>query len=86
VQEDFAPFHQATADGVAAAAERHAYDGLDESLPPLTVEQMRRDLLEAREDVRAGRVYSVDDVLAAMDAAFEQGVVKRLGRSGDPFG
>jgi hypothetical protein len=61
VREDVASFQHATADGLAAG--RHAYDGLEESLIEPTAEQIRRDLLEAREDTRAGRVCSIDDVL-----------------------
>jgi hypothetical protein len=83
---DHAPFEQAAADGLAAAAKRHAYDGLDDSLIQPTVGQMRRDLLEAREDIRAGRVCSLDDVLAAIDEAFEQGVARRLEHNGDAIG
>jgi hypothetical protein len=86
VQEDFASFQHAAADELAAAADRHAYDNLDEALIQPTMEQIRRDLLEAREDIRAGRICSVDDVLAAIDEAFEQGVTGRLRQNGDPIG
>nr|WP_294502467.1 hypothetical protein [uncultured Rhodopila sp.] len=86
VQEDLLPFQHPTADGLAAAAEWHSYDGLDESLMTPTVEQIHRDLLEAREDIMAGRVHSIDDVLAAIDEAFEQGVARRFGQNGDPIG
>ena len=86
MREDFAPLQHTTADEPAAVAERHAYDGLDESLIQPTAEQIRRDLLEAREDIKAGRLCSLDDVLAAVDEAFEQGVTGRLRQNGDPIG
>jgi hypothetical protein len=35
-----------------------------------TIDQIRCDLLEAREDIKSGLVYSLDDVYAEMDRAF----------------
>jgi hypothetical protein len=82
--EEVTPFQYATSADQTEQVERELYAGLDNPVFHPTVEQIRRDLLEAREDIRAGRACSVDDVLSAIDEAFEQGVMRRRRQNGDP--
>ena len=58
------------------------YDGLDEPIFRPSAAQIGRDLLEARADIEAGRLCSVEDVLTAVDEAYEQGSRKRHSENG----
>ncbi len=60
-----ADFSPAFAD-LSVEEERAIYGDLDDPIFRPTIEQIRLDVLAAREDIKAGRVYPVEVVIAEM--------------------
>jgi hypothetical protein len=83
IREHALGFEHAPSGDLSEADECAMFGSLDDPIFHRTIEQIRSDLLEAREDIKAGRVYSLEDVLAAMDLAYDQGVRRRLSENGD---
>ena len=82
MREEALPYQLAPFSDLPEEEEQELYADLDDPIFHPTVEQIRRDLLEAREDIKAGRVCSVDEVLAAIDEAFEEGAKRRQRQNG----
>ena len=83
MREETVPYQFAPFSDLSEAEERELYADLDDPIFHPTVEQIRRDLLEASEDIKAGRVYPVEVVLAEMDQAYEEGYNRRNSSRGD---